>query len=80
MACVRFWAGARALAGTAEQVVVGATLHELLEALRHEYGEKMTRLLDASVILLDGGQVDTKRDRPLADSAVVEILPPYAGG
>jgi molybdopterin converting factor small subunit len=80
MACVRFWAGARAVAGVPEQNVDGTTLCGVLDALRAEHGAAIAKLLDVSVILVDGDQVGRHRDRPLAATATVEILPPYAGG
>lgn len=80
MARVRYWAGARAAAGTDEQVIDGPTLGSVLAGIRHQHGESMTRLLDRCVLLVDGAQV-TREDDPILDpDALVEVLPPYAGG
>jgi molybdopterin converting factor small subunit len=81
MARVRYWAGARALARTAEQYVAGDTLEAVLAEVKREHGAPMTRLLGISVLLVDGVQVDAGQpDLPVGPDAVVEILPPYAGG
>jgi hypothetical protein len=40
----------------------------------------MAALIDRSVILLDGDQADRGSQRPIAGTATIEILPPYAGG
>jgi hypothetical protein len=40
----------------------------------------MARVLDVGLVLVDGERVDRGVDQVLADSAIVEILPPYAGG
>jgi molybdopterin converting factor small subunit len=76
---VRYWAGAQAIAGTPEQTVAAESLAQLLAALRIEHGDRMARLLEVSLVLVDGERVDAA-DRVLAAAAVIEILPPYAGG
>jgi molybdopterin converting factor small subunit len=40
----------------------------------------MMRLLDVAVVLVDGERASRGVNQALADSAVVEILPPFAGG
>ena len=87
-ATLRFWAAAREAAGAAEETVGAATLAEALaEAVRRRGGENgdgaaLRRVLDRSSVLLDGvqvGRADPGAVR-LPDGAVVEILPPFAGG
>jgi molybdopterin converting factor small subunit len=76
---VRYWAGARAAAGREEQAVEAATLGELLRAIRGS--APLDRVLDASSLLVDGTAV--RRDdagHPLPADAVVDVLPPFAGG
>lgn len=80
MVCIRFWAGARELAGTAEQSLAAGSLAAVLTALRQEHGPRMGNLLSISVLLLDGVQVARDADVPVPDGAVLEVLPPYAGG
>jgi sulfur-carrier protein len=73
---VRYWAGARRAAGIAEETVQVATLGELKAQLleRADVG----RICAASSYLVDGEQAPP--DGPLADGAVVDVLPPFAGG
>jgi sulfur-carrier protein len=76
---VRYWAGARAAAGRDEQAVEARTLGELLGAIRGS--APLDRVLQASSLLVDGTAV--RRDdtaRPLPAGAVVDVLPPFAGG
>ena len=87
-ATLRFWAAAREAAGAAEETVGAATLAEALaEAVRRRGGERgggaaLSRVLARSSVLMNGVQVG-RGDRTsvrLPDGAVVEILPPFAGG
>jgi molybdopterin synthase sulfur carrier subunit len=79
---LNFWAGARAAAGTASESVEAASVADALDAVltRHDDG-RFTRVIRASSLLLDGVSVsgDALR-RPLDGPAVVEVLPPFAGG
>lgn len=79
---VRYFAGAKAAAGTrSEDVTVpsGATVDDLITALAADHGEALARVLAAASFLLDEVAV---RDRTLvlAEGAVVDVLPPFAGG
>jgi molybdopterin converting factor small subunit len=76
---VRYWAGARAAAGRAEEVVEARTVGELLSTIGAS--PALARVLSASSLLVDGAAV--RRDdgeRALAAGAVVDVLPPFAGG
>ena len=87
-ATLRFWAAAREAAGAAEETVRAATLAEALaEAVRRRGGAQaggaeLDRVLARSSVLLDGIRVGRaeRASVPLPDGAVVEILPPFAGG
>ena len=79
---VRYFAGAKAAAGTrAEPVTLpaGATVADLVTALAADHGDALARVLGAASFLLDEVAV---RDRStvLADGAVFDVLPPFAGG
>jgi sulfur-carrier protein len=79
---VRYFAAARAAAGVeAESVVVpvGATVDILLKTLRAEHGDVLGLVLDRCSFLLDEVAV-RDRDAVLHDGAVVDVLPPFAGG
>src|SRR5262245_2265932 len=75
---VRYWAGARAAAGVDEDALAGcATVGDALgEATRLR--PALRRVVAVSTILLDGRVAQS--DHPLPPGAVVEVLPPFAGG
>ena len=80
MATVRFYAGARAAAGTAEEEIpAGLTLAELTEVLAHRHGPALDKVLGAAAFLVDG-LAWHDRHAPLPAGATVDILPPFAGG
>jgi sulfur-carrier protein len=79
---VRYFAAARAAAGVdaeAVEVPVGATVDILLKTIRVAHGDDLNRVLDRCSFLLDEVAV---RDREihLHAGAVVDVLPPFAGG
>jgi sulfur-carrier protein len=76
---VRFFAGARAAAGVDAEQRSATTLDDLLRGLAEAHGEKLGKVLPACSFLVDG---TTTRDRAFALSpgAVVDVLPPFAGG
>ena len=78
---VRYFAAARAAAGVeAEKIEVrdGASVDDLLATVRG-YGAELARLLDRCSFLLDEVAVRDRGAR-LHDGAVVDVLPPFAGG
>jgi molybdopterin converting factor small subunit len=77
---VRYFAGARAAAGTGEeQAPGGLSLDDLLAELGTRHGEPLARILKASSFLVDGVAC---RDRgvELRAGTTVDVLPPFAGG
>ncbi len=79
---VRYFAAARAAAGVESEPVavpVGATVDLLLKTVRAAHGDDLARVLDRCSYLLDEVAV-RDRDVPLHDGAVVDVLPPFAGG
>lgn len=76
---VRYFAGARAAAGVETETRTAATLEELVDQMAGEHGEKLERVLTACSFLVDGAQA---RDpgAALPPGAVVDVLPPFAGG
>ena len=76
---VRYFAGARAASGVDSETRQGGTLDELVGQLVEAHGERLERVLTACSFLVDG---TATRDRtvPLAPGAVVDVLPPFAGG
>jgi len=82
---LRYWAAAKQAAGTAEETVEGVgTLAELLAAaLRlHPDDGTFARVLGRCSYLVDGDPVGTRSHDAvlLRQGAVVEALPPFAGG
>lgn len=67
------------MAGTSTEQVSGDTLSAVLTEVRRKHAG-LGRLLRIGVLLVDGERVDPDVDRVICSSAVVEILPPYAGG
>jgi len=74
---VRYWAGARRAAGLASEVLTADTLADLLGQLRARPG--LAEVVAASSVLVDEVR-PSGDDQPLATGAVVDILPPFAGG
>ncbi len=79
MVTVRYFAGARAASGVDTEQRSAATLDELVRGLAEAHGDKLARVLPACSFLVDG---TTTRDRALRlePGAVVDVLPPFAGG
>ncbi len=57
----------------------GATVDILLKTVRAAHGDDLGRVLDRCSFLLDEVAV-RDRDLPLHDGALVDVLPPFAGG
>jgi len=76
---VRYFAGARAAAGIDTESCNAGTLDELVGRIVDAHGERLERVLTACSFLVDGTQT---RDRSVAlrSDAVVDVLPPFAGG
>jgi molybdopterin synthase sulfur carrier subunit len=80
---LRYWAAAKDAAGVAEQTVTAETLAAALAAA----GESDVRgglqaVLQRSSFLIDGQPVGRRAAESvqLRDGAVIEVLPPFAGG
>jgi sulfur-carrier protein len=76
---IRFFAAARAAVGADEASVRADTLDEALRSVDAADPERWTALQERCSYLVDGV---TTRDRttPLAGVAVVDVMPPFAGG
>ena len=84
---LRYWAAAKQAAGTAEESfgsVAAESLAALLAAavLAHPDDGAFARVLARCSFLVDGDPVGTRphAEVTLRDGAVVEALPPFAGG
>jgi sulfur-carrier protein len=78
---LRYWAAAKDAAGTAEQQVCADTLAAALAAAVPG-SEQLRAVLARSSYLVDGQPVGRRGHETvlLVDGAVIEVLPPFAGG
>ncbi|HSU73407.1 MAG TPA: MoaD/ThiS family protein [Terrabacter sp.] len=74
---VRYWAAARAAAGTDSDSQAGDTVGAVVDAAVRSHPD-LERVVRVASFLLDGRKVG--RDEPVAAGATVEVLPPFAGG
>jgi molybdopterin converting factor small subunit len=76
---VRYFAGARAAVGVDTETRDAGTLQDLVGQLVDAHGERLEKVLTACSFLVDG---TSTRDTALVLSpgAVVDVLPPFAGG
>ncbi|WP_141578685.1 MoaD/ThiS family protein [Actinomadura sp. WMMA1423] len=79
---IRYWAAAKAAAGTHEEPYDAATLADALAAAGGGRGDEFARVVGRSSFLIDGNPVGTRPHAsvPLPENGVVEVLPPFAGG
>jgi molybdopterin converting factor small subunit len=76
---VRYWAAARAAAGCDQELVEAGTVGDLMAAIGSR--PPLARVLSVSSVLVDGLAVRPEDAvHPLAHDAVVDVLPPFAGG
>jgi sulfur-carrier protein len=79
---LRYWAGARAAAGTSSEQVDAVTLGQALDAVRAGRGQRFADVLAVCSFVVDGDPVG-RRDPAsvsLERADVVDVLPPFAGG
>lgn len=81
---IRYWAAAKEAAGVGEETYDVGTLEALLmsAAQGRPDGGRLARVLARCAFLVDGDPVGlrTHASVGLAPGAVVEALPPFAGG
>jgi sulfur-carrier protein len=80
---VQLHAAAREAAGAGSLQVDATTVPgtaELRRALTEAHGATLGRVLQVATLLVDGDVVGPGQDLPLSPGAVVEVLPPFAGG
>jgi molybdopterin converting factor small subunit len=74
---VRYWAGARAAAGVDSDGIDASTVGEAVERVVGLH-PALRPITAVSTMLLDGRPAAL--DHTLAEGAVLEVLPPFAGG
>jgi len=81
---VRYWAAAKQAAGVAEETIDADTLAGVIAAAlaRRDQDPRLRAVLDRSSFLVDGSAVGRggTEDVVLPEAAVIEVLPPFAGG
>jgi sulfur-carrier protein len=89
MVTLRYWAAAKEAAGIDEEMITAGTLAEALAAARGKAEQggpaqeaRLRAILARSSFLIDGLPVGTRAPETveLSDAAVIEVLPPFAGG
>lgn len=78
---VRYFAGARAAAGMAEEALPAAayTLSGLVDELAARHGPQLGKVLAMASFLVDGVAC-RDREATVPVDATVDVLPPFAGG
>lgn len=79
MATIRYFAAAAEAAGTEQEQVCAADVSALLAGVVDRHGEVLAGVLRRSSLLHEGRYVSDPAT-PLAGDAVVDVLPPFAGG
>jgi molybdopterin converting factor small subunit len=81
---VRYWAAAKEAAGVPEETFDAETLAAVIAAALARRGEntRLKEVFGRSSFLVDGSAVGGRdaEDVVLPDAAVIEVLPPFAGG
>lgn len=76
---IRYFAGAKAAVGTAEETARAGDLAELKTIVSKRHGHELERILKSSTLLVNG--LAARDDAAaLSEGDTVEILPPFAGG
>jgi molybdopterin converting factor small subunit len=79
---IRYWAAAKDAAGISEETVDADTVAVAVAGAVARHGERLAAVLARCTYLVDDVPVDRRELAAirLADGAVVEALPPFAGG
>jgi len=86
MVTIRYWAAAKDAAGVAAESLDAGTLADALcaalDSRDRARGERLRGVLARSSFLVDGQPAGVRphQDIMLAETAVIEVLPPFAGG
>ena len=78
MVTVRYFAAAAEAAGCEEESVAAATIGELQDVVIARHGASLARVLGRCALIVGGER--GRPETPLQSEAVVDVLPPFAGG
>ncbi len=76
---VRYFASARAASGLPEERLDAVDIDDVLAQMSARHGARLTAILAASSLLLDGVHVGD-RTVALPETCMIDVLPPFAGG
>ncbi|MGH3266031.1 MAG: MoaD/ThiS family protein, partial [Trebonia sp.] len=81
---IRYWASAKDAAGMAEESVDAVTLRDALDVVivGRQPDTRLANVIARSSFLVNADQVGktAKESIVLGEGAVIEVLPPFAGG
>jgi len=81
---IQYWAAAKAAAGVEVESVEAETLAEALQVVvaRHGGNGRLASVIESSSFLVDGTSAGRRvaAGLVLRDTAVIEVLPQFAGG
>jgi sulfur-carrier protein len=81
---IRYWAAAKEAAGVPEESVEAVSLAEALSMAmaRRQPGDRLGQIFARSSLLVNAAPVGraARETFMLDDGAVIEVLPPFAGG
>ena len=80
MVTVRLFAAARAAAGAPEVTLAPGPLDGLVAELEAGLPPGFARVLAVSSLVCDGTRLDPTAPTPIPAGAVIDVLPPFAGG
>lgn len=82
MTTLRYWAAARAAAGTPDEPTCAATLQEALLLARATRDDRFGTVLGVCSFVVDGEPVGARphADIALGPQSLIDVLPPFAGG
>lgn len=79
MARVRYFAAAAEAAGVPAEELAASTLGQLRQAMVAAHGPELARVLERCSVLVDG-VTTTAPGASVGGDALVDVLPPFAGG
>jgi molybdopterin converting factor small subunit len=81
---IRYWAAAKAAAGVSDEVVEARTVADAVEIARARHADepRFDKVLSVCSFLLDESPIGARElgDVAVGDGAVLDVLPPFAGG
>lgn len=80
MVTIRYFAAAQAAAGVGSETVEASSVSALVTRLSDAHGPTFAAVLGRCSLLVNGQQTAPDSHEPLAADALVDVLPPFAGG